>query len=93
MDDQREHAEMQALLNQFREAMKRENDVMLYDQAAKERIGKAIGRASRQGRWDYAAFRAPGARERTAHHLERQDHCVRAESARDETACQTRRAG
>jgi hypothetical protein len=53
MDDR---AEMRALCDQFREAMARENDVLLYDKAARERIGEAIGRAVRKGRSDYAAL-------------------------------------
>ena len=55
MDD-RERAEMQALLDQFREAMARENAELLFDQAAKVRIGEAIGKAARQPRSDHVAL-------------------------------------
>ena len=53
MDDS-ERAEMQALLDQFREAIARENAELLFDQAAKVRIGE--GTAARQGRSDYVAL-------------------------------------
>jgi hypothetical protein len=56
MDD-RDHAEMRALCDQFREAMARENDQLLFDQEARQRIGQIIGRSARQGRSDYAALR------------------------------------
>ena len=55
MDD-RARAEMQALLDQFREAMARENAELLFDQAAKVRIGEAIGTAARQGRSYHVAL-------------------------------------
>jgi hypothetical protein len=44
-----DRAEMQALLDQFRKAMTRENDVLLYDREARIRIGEMIGSAVRQG--------------------------------------------
>ena len=36
--------EMKALLDQFREAMARENEALVYDKTARERIGEMIGR-------------------------------------------------
>jgi hypothetical protein len=53
----RDRAEMRALCDQFRRAMARENDVLLFDRDARIRIGEAIGKAARHGRSDYAAVR------------------------------------
>ncbi len=47
--DNPDRAEMRALCDQFRELMARENDVLLFDRAAKERIGQMIGRAAGAG--------------------------------------------
>jgi low affinity Fe/Cu permease len=44
-----DRAEMQALLDQFRRDMARENDVLLFDHEARQRIGEMIGKAVRQG--------------------------------------------
>jgi hypothetical protein len=49
----RDRPEMQALLDQFRKAVARENDVLQYDQDTKQRIGEMIGRATRWGRCDF----------------------------------------
>ena len=48
MDD-RDRAEMQALCDQFRRTMARENDVLLYEHEATVRLGHMIGSAVRQG--------------------------------------------
>lgn len=56
MDDH-DRAEMRALCDQFRQAMARQNEVALFDEAARIRIGTAIGKAARQGRSDYATLR------------------------------------
>jgi hypothetical protein len=48
MDD-RDRAEMRALCDLFRRQMAHENDVLLFDRAAKERIGQMIGRAALVG--------------------------------------------
>ena len=49
----RDRAEMQALLDQFRKAMARENEVQLFDHEARQRIGKMIGKATREGGSDF----------------------------------------
>jgi hypothetical protein len=51
----RDRAEMRALCDQFRRDMERENDVLLYDQEARHRIGEMIGKAA-QG-WEFAYLR------------------------------------
>jgi hypothetical protein len=56
MDDL-DRAAMRALCDQFRAAMAQENDVLLFDEEARERAGEAIGRAARRERSDYAALR------------------------------------
>ena len=43
----KDRAEMKALLDQFREAMARENEALVYDKTARERIGEMIGRSTR----------------------------------------------
>jgi hypothetical protein len=43
--------------DQFRELMAREVDHPLFDQDARVRIGKMIGKAARQGRSDYVSLR------------------------------------
>jgi hypothetical protein len=48
MDD-RDRAEMRALADQFRELMARQNEVAPFNEAARQRIGDAIGKAARQG--------------------------------------------
>jgi hypothetical protein len=45
MDD-RYRAEMQAILAQFRQAIRREGNLPLFDHAAKQRIGDRIGKAT-----------------------------------------------
>ena len=50
-----DRADMQALLDQFREAMSRESDVLLYDHEAKQRVGEMIGNAQ-QG-WEFGYLR------------------------------------
>jgi hypothetical protein len=49
MTDDRDRAEMRALCDQFRREMARENDVLLFDPAARARIGQMIGRAALAG--------------------------------------------
>jgi hypothetical protein len=44
-----DRAEMRALCDQFRQAMARENDVLLYDREARMRTGEIIGSALHQG--------------------------------------------
>jgi hypothetical protein len=53
----RDRAEMQTLLEQFRRAMARRNDVLLYDHEAKQRVGEMIGKAvqPRGSAFGYAA--------------------------------------
>jgi hypothetical protein len=46
----RDRADTLALCDRFREAMARENDLLLYDHKAKQRIGEMIGSAARKGR-------------------------------------------
>ena len=46
----RDRAEMRALCDQFRQSMARENDVLLYDQEARTRIGEMNGSATRRVR-------------------------------------------
>ncbi len=59
MDDP-DRAEMQAILDQFRQEMVRENDVLPFDRAAKERIGQMIGRAALVGsKYAYPASLGP----------------------------------
>jgi hypothetical protein len=48
MDD-RDRAEMHALLDQFRKAMARENEALFFDRDARVRIGEVIGNTMRQG--------------------------------------------
>ena len=56
----RDRAEMRALCEQFRRNMARENDVLLFDHDAKQRIGKMIGSAVREGgsEFGYLPWRA-----------------------------------
>ena len=54
MTTDRDRDEMRELCRQFRDAMARENDVLLFDQDARERIGNMIGRAVRQGGSQFA---------------------------------------
>jgi hypothetical protein len=49
----RDRDEMQALLDQFRKAMARENEAQLFDQDARKRIGEMIGKATREGGADF----------------------------------------
>jgi hypothetical protein len=56
MDDH-ERAELRRLREKFLEIMRRGNEVPLFDEPARQRIGEAIGRAARQGRSDYAVMR------------------------------------
>jgi hypothetical protein len=56
MDD-RDRAEMRALCDQFRRTVTRQNEVAMFDEAARIRVGEAIGRAARRGRSDYATLR------------------------------------
>ena len=56
MDDVDRH-EMQVLCDQFRQLMQREIDPPQFDKEVRERVGKLIGRAARQGRSDFAALR------------------------------------
>jgi hypothetical protein len=44
-----DRAEMQGLLDQFRKAVAREHEVLLYDHEARQRIGDMIAGAVRQG--------------------------------------------
>jgi hypothetical protein len=53
----RDRAEMQALLDQFRRGMAEEFDQPLFDKEARVRIGETIGKAARQGYSDYIALR------------------------------------
>jgi len=41
----RDRADMAALCDHFRRDMRRENEVLLYDQEAKQRFGQMIGQA------------------------------------------------
>jgi hypothetical protein len=52
--DDRDRAEMRALCDQFRELMARENEMLLFDQETRQRIGEAIGKAVRQGGSQFA---------------------------------------
>jgi hypothetical protein len=45
----RDGSQLQALLDQFRQDMARQNDAALFDQEAKRRIGQMIGRAALVG--------------------------------------------
>jgi hypothetical protein len=49
----RDRAEMRALCDQFRRDMERENYVLLYDQEAKQRGGRMIGRAQQGAEFGY----------------------------------------
>ena len=52
-----DRAEMEALLDQFRRDMARENDVLLFDHEARQRIGEMIGKAVRQGGSEFEYLR------------------------------------
>jgi hypothetical protein len=56
----RDRAELRALCDQFRRAMASENDVLLYDQDAKPRIGEMIGSAVRRGGSEFGYLRRRG---------------------------------
>ena len=53
----RDRAEMQALLDQFRKAMARENAVLLFDHETRQRFGQMIAKAvqPRGSAFGYAA--------------------------------------
>ena len=56
----RDRAEMRVLCDQFRKLIARENDVLLFDRAARERIGQLIGRAALVGsEYGYPASLGP----------------------------------
>jgi hypothetical protein len=56
MDD-RDRAEMHALLDQFRKAMARENEALFFDRDARVRIGEVIGNTMRQGGSEFGYLR------------------------------------
>ncbi len=58
MDD-RERREWQRLRDKFLEIMRRENDVTLFDEDAKQRVGEAISRSARQGRSEFSYSTGP----------------------------------
>ncbi len=58
MDD-RERRELQRLRDKFLEIMRRENDVALFDEDAKQRVGEAISRSARQGRSEFSYSNGP----------------------------------
>jgi len=53
MED-RERRDRERLRDEFLEIMRRENDAVLFDDAAQLRIGQSIGRSARQGRSEYS---------------------------------------
>jgi hypothetical protein len=56
----RDRADMAALCDHFRRDMGRENEVLLYDQEAKQRFGQMIGQAVRKGNSEFGYLRRRG---------------------------------
>ena len=49
----RDRAEMRALCDAFRKTIARENETLVFDPGAKQRIGEMIGRATWEGVADF----------------------------------------
>ena len=58
MDD-RERRELQRLRDEFLEIMRRENDAVLFDEAAQQRVGEAISRSARGGGSEFSYSNGP----------------------------------
>ena len=61
MDD-RERQELQRLRDKFLEIMRRQNEVVPFDEAARQRVGEAISRSARQGHSEFSYGKGPNPR-------------------------------
>jgi hypothetical protein len=61
MDD-RERQELRRLRDKFLEIMRRQNEVVPFDEAARQRVGEAISGSARQGRSEFSYSNGPNPR-------------------------------
>jgi hypothetical protein len=59
MDDDRERVELRRLRDKFLEIMRRQNELALIDEAARQRVGEAISRSTRRGRSEFLYSNGP----------------------------------